>query len=153
MVIVGIFGGILLLTAIAMVVLWITRGPGSSNPLPVIIAAVVMSGAFITASVSAVRRLAGDVTTDNLATIPAHAFAITPTAIEFPATRFQPAATWDRDRAVATVVGSGWTRRLVLRYQGQHTRRYFAWVTVDSPEVLAARISRGGHPSNSGDGQ
>lgn len=73
---------------------------------------------------------------------PPCAFAITPTTIEFPASRYQDAASWSRASTVATVTGDDWTRRLVLSYPGERKHFFVGWTMTDTPDGLAARIGR-----------
>ena len=142
MIVVGILGVIGVLAAAAMAILWITGGPASPNAFRLVLAAVLVGAGLIIASAYSLRRIPGKVLHPELGVAPSYAFSITPTTIEFPASRYHAAASWSRASTVATVTGDDWTRRLVLSYPGERKRFFVGWTMTDTPDGLAARIGR-----------
>ena len=119
--------------------LWVTQGPRSLSPLRLILPTAVLGVASITASIVEMSR-ARKVVNPAGPTVPPYAFAITPTTIEFPATMYQQAASWDRRTTRAKLDGYR-TRDLVLRSPRKRPRRYDSSTLADAPEELVARIS------------
>jgi hypothetical protein len=128
------------LTAAALTMAWASR-TGWLSTLATTIAAILIGIAMIVVPIVVVRRTVKVVNPD-LEVVPPYAFTITPTTIEFPANRYHPAASWSRASTVSTVTGDDWTRRLVLSYPGEHKRFFVGWTMTDTPDDLAARISR-----------
>jgi hypothetical protein len=141
MTILGVVGGILVLAAVAIMIVGLAIGAGPWSAAPAIFATVILGVLFIIASLIGRTRVPKKAVSTIIQTMPHHAFAITPTAIEFPQTEYQPATSWDRLTTVASVAGDDWTRRLVLSSPGLRTRYYFAWVLTDSPEDLVDRLA------------
>jgi len=141
----GFCGALLLVSVGCLVGMWVTQTPDTLRPLPYVSAVAVVAIGCIVASVVVLRRVPGEVINPSEPELPPYAFAITPTTIEFPATMYQPAMSWERSRTVGKLAGYNWTEHLVLRCPGQRTRRYAGWTLADAPEDLVARISgRGG---------
>jgi hypothetical protein len=141
MTVLGVVGGILVLAAIAIEVVGLAIGAGPWGAAPAFFATVILGVLFIIASLIGRTRFPKRAVSTIIQTMPHHAFAITPTAIEFPETEYQPAMSWDRDSTACSVAGDDWTRRLVLSSPGHRTRYYFAWVLTDTPEDLVDRLT------------
>lgn len=135
------FVGILLLAAAGCFInLWVTQGPRSLSPLLLIIPTAVLGVALITAWFIAIIRARRAVVNPEGPEVPPYAFAITPTTIEFPATMYQQAASWNRHRTRAKLDDYR-ARGLVLRCPGKRPRRYDGSTLADTPDDLVARIS------------
>jgi hypothetical protein len=128
------------LTAAALVMAWASR-VGFLSTWATTIAAILIGIAMIVFPIVVMRRTFKVRNPELEATTPC-AFVITPTTIEFPASRYHDAASWSRASTVATVTGDDWTRRLVLSYPGERKRFFVGWTMTDTPDDLAARIGR-----------
>jgi hypothetical protein len=137
----GFCGALLFVAVGCFVNLWVTEGPASLSPLLLIIPTAVLGVALITASVVVLQRVPSKVINPAEPALPPYAFAITPTTIEFPATMYASAVSWDRSKTVAKLVGYNWTQHLILRCPGQRTRLYAGWTLADAPQDLVRRIS------------
>jgi hypothetical protein len=142
-----LLGVLLLLLVGCMIDLWATQTPGTLRPLPYVVAVLVVAIGLIVPAVVVLRRVADKVINPDEPALPPYAFAITPTTIDFPATIYQAAMSWDRSRTVAKIAGYNRTQHLILRCPGQRSRRYSGWTLTDAPEDLVARISGRGRRS------
>jgi hypothetical protein len=143
----GLCGVLLLVVVGCLIDMWVTQTPGTLGPLPFVLAVALVAIGLIVASVVVLRRVPDKVINPAEPELPPYAFAITPTTIEFPATKYQSATSWDRQRTVARAVGYtlmqnlGYAHHLSLCCPGQRTRRYASWTLADAPEDLVVRIS------------
>jgi hypothetical protein len=142
------FIGVLLLLSVGcMIDLWVTETPGTLGPLPYVVAVAVVAFGLLVPAVVVLRRVSDKVIHPDEPALPPFAFVITPTTIDFPATMYESAMSWDRSRTVAKVAGFNRTQHLILRCPGQRPRRYAGWTLTDAPEDLVARISGRGQRS------
>ena len=136
----AVVGVLCLAAAGGFVNLWVTQGPRSLSPLLLIIPTAVLGVALLSAWFVEMSRARRRVINPAGPTVPPYAFAITPTTIEFPATMYQQAASWDRRTTTAKLDGYR-ARGLTLRCPGKPPRRYDGSTLADAPEELVARIS------------
>jgi hypothetical protein len=136
----GFLGVLSLAAAGFFVKLWVTQDPRSLSPLLLIIPAAVLAVALITAWLREMSGARRKIINPAGSMVPPYAFAITSTTIEFPATMYEQAASWDRGTTTAKLHGYR-TRCLVLRRPGKRVRRYEGSTLADAPEELVARIS------------
>jgi hypothetical protein len=144
---IAVVGVLLLVAAGCFVNLWVAQGPRSLSPLLLIVPTAVVGVALITAWLVEMSRTRRKFINPAGSAVAPYAFAITPTTIEFPATMYQKAASWDRRTTTAKLDGHR-APGLVLCCTGKHPRRYDASRLADAPEDLVARIS--GHRPKSG---
>lgn len=137
----GASGVVALLVAVALGIRWaIHPASASFMDLGVIFIATLLGIGAIVVVAKAPRTLFARPLNPHLPQLTPYGFAITPTAIEFPATMYSPAAQWPRESTTAIVTGTGGTETLKLTCPGQETRSFGSGL-ADPLEDLAARIS------------